>query len=129
MKTMKGAGYDVRESDPFARGQVLSPLAHGAAPIVGRIWALASLRDAAMEGFPPTPGLSMDKEAYLRFVDEIYQSDAYHLAVDRRLPRHPGADREGPRGKLESGRNRGGPAEQGHWPGVATGKLSSRQPS
>jgi fido (protein-threonine AMPylation protein) len=79
MKTMKGAGYDVRESDPFAREQVFSPLAQGAAPIVGRIRALwASLRDAAMEGFPPAPGLPMDKEAYLRFVDEIYQSDAYH---------------------------------------------------
>jgi len=31
-----------------------------------------------MEGFPPAPGLPMDKEAYLRFVDQIYQSDAYH---------------------------------------------------
>jgi hypothetical protein len=50
MKTMKGAGYDVRESDPFAREQVFSPLAQGAAPIVGRIRTLsASLRDAAMQ--------------------------------------------------------------------------------
>ena len=30
MKAMKGAGYDVRESDPFAREQVLRPLAQGA---------------------------------------------------------------------------------------------------
>jgi len=31
-----------------------------------------------MEGFPQAPGLPKDTEAYLRFVDEIYQSDAYH---------------------------------------------------
>ena len=28
--------------------------------------------------FPPAPGLPHDREAYLRFVDDIYQSDAYH---------------------------------------------------
>jgi hypothetical protein len=79
VKTMKGAGYDVRESDPFTREHVFSPLAQGTAPIIGRIRALwASLRDAALEGFPQAPGLPKDTEAYRRFVDEIYQSDAYH---------------------------------------------------
>src|SRR5205807_1094602 len=28
--------------------------------------------------FPKAPGLPTDKEAYLRFVDEIYRTDAYH---------------------------------------------------
>jgi hypothetical protein len=79
IKTMKGAGYDVRETDPLARKHVFNPLPQGVAPIVGRIQALwASLRDASMEGFSPAPGLPRDKQAYLRFVDEIYQSDAYH---------------------------------------------------
>ena len=31
-----------------------------------------------MEGFPQPPGLPKDTKAYLHFVDEIYQSDAYH---------------------------------------------------
>ena len=79
MQSMKGAGYDVRESDPFTRPHVFSPLGQGTAPIVGRIRALwSSLREAAMEGFPPTPGLPADTQAYLRFVDDLYQSDAYH---------------------------------------------------
>ena len=79
VKTMKGAGYDVRESDPFAPHHAFSPLPRGTAPIVGRIQALwSSLRAAAMEGFPQVPGLPKNKKAYLRFVDEIYQSDAYH---------------------------------------------------
>jgi hypothetical protein len=79
VRTMKGAGYDVRESDPFAARQAFRSLPPGAAPIVGRIQALwASLREAAMEGFPPPPGLPEDTEAYLRFVDNMYRSDAYH---------------------------------------------------
>src|ERR1700722_182421 len=79
MQSMKGAGYDVRESDPFTRPHVFSPLGQGTAPIVGRIRALwSSLREAAMEGFPPPPGLPADRQAYLRFVDDLYQSDAYH---------------------------------------------------
>lgn len=79
LKTMKGAGYDVRESDPFASQQAFSPLPPGAAPIVGRIQALwSSLRGAAMDGFPQAPGLPKVTKAYLRFVDEIYQNDAYH---------------------------------------------------
>jgi hypothetical protein len=40
MKTMEGAGYDARESDPFAPEQVFSPLAQGTAPIVGSIRTL-----------------------------------------------------------------------------------------
>jgi len=79
LKTMKGAGYDVRESDPFARQQTFSPLPISTAPIAGRIQVLwSSLRGAAMKGFPQAPGLPKDKEAYLHFVDEIYQADAYH---------------------------------------------------
>lgn len=79
VKTMKGVGYDVRESDPFAAQQAFRPLPQCTAPVVGRIQALwASLREAATDGFPSALGLPKDKEAYLRFVEEIYQSDAYH---------------------------------------------------
>ncbi|MCZ7661040.1 MAG: Fic family protein [Xanthobacteraceae bacterium] len=79
VKTMKGAGYDVRESDPFTSGHAFTTLVRGVAPIVGRIQALwTSLREAAADGFPQAPGLPDDKDAYLRFVDDIYQSDAYH---------------------------------------------------
>ena len=77
---MKSAGYDVRESDPFAAEQTFGTLRRGAAPIVGRIEAHVGV-DAghgSSRRFPKAPGLPKDKEAYLRFVDEIYQSDAYH---------------------------------------------------
>src|SRR5262245_2734550 len=79
IKTMKGAGYDVRETDPFAPDQRLTNLATGVPPVVGRIRALwDSMRAPVLEHFPNAPGLPKDSKAYLAFVDEIYKSDAYH---------------------------------------------------
>jgi fido (protein-threonine AMPylation protein) len=79
VKTMKGTGFDVRESDPFAAEQKLTILKPGAPPVVGRIRALwDSLRAPVLDVFPKPPGLPKDRKAYLGFVDEIYKSDAYH---------------------------------------------------
>lgn len=79
LKTMKSAGYDVRETDPFAAELKLGGLRPGLPPIVGRIRALwDAAREPAIAAFPKAPGLPADREAYLRFVDEIYTSDAYH---------------------------------------------------
>jgi hypothetical protein len=77
--TMKSAGYDVRENDPFAPEQALAPLPATAAPIVGRMRAMwESMRGKILEVFPKPPGLPDDKDAYLKSVDDIYRSDAYH---------------------------------------------------
>ena len=75
--TMKAAGYDVRESDPFA-GRAPHPAAAGP-PIVGRIQAMwESMRASVLDLFPPQPGLPRDTVAYMRFVEDVYQNDAYH---------------------------------------------------
>jgi fido (protein-threonine AMPylation protein) len=79
VRAMKRVGYDVRESDPFEAGQTFGMPQPGAAPIVGRLemmWQAA--RDTVIKNFPKAPGLPKDSSAYLRSVDEIYQSDAYH---------------------------------------------------
>ena len=79
MGTMKSAGYDVRESDPFQAGQTIGKLRPAVAPIVGRLQMIwESMRGAVARNFPKAPGVPKDKDAYLRFVDEIYQYDAYH---------------------------------------------------
>jgi fido (protein-threonine AMPylation protein) len=76
---MSGAGYSVRESDPFVPGQEIGKLTPAAAPIVGRIQSMwESMRGAVLSTFPNPPGLPSDRQTYLHFVDEIYQSDAYH---------------------------------------------------
>src|SRR6267143_331859 len=77
ISTMKSAGYDVRESNPFEAGQTLGASSRAAAPIVGRVQMMwESMRDAVIKNFPAPPGPPKDKDAYLRFIDEIYQSDA-----------------------------------------------------
>jgi Fic family protein len=79
VRSMKRAGYDVRESDPFDAGETLGKPRPGAAPIVGRLEMMwAASRDAVIKNFPKAPGLPKDSGAYLRNVDEIYKSDAYH---------------------------------------------------
>ena len=37
-----------------------------------------SMRGKVLEVFPGPPGLPADKDAYLKFVEDIYRSDAYH---------------------------------------------------
>lgn len=79
LSTMKRADYDVRETDPFAADQPLADLAGNFSPVVARIKALWSThRDDVLALSPPVPGLPQDKNAYLKAVDEIYKSDAYH---------------------------------------------------
>jgi len=79
VRAMKRAGYDVREKDPFEADQTFGKPRPGAAPIVSRlemIWQ--ATRDTVVKNFPKGPGLPKDSGAYLRSVDEIYKSDAYH---------------------------------------------------
>src|SRR5215469_2850350 len=78
VSTMKAASFDVRESDPFAAG---APMVVPAAvpPIVARLNAMwESMRRPVIEALPPAPGLPRERESYLRLVDDVYQSDAYH---------------------------------------------------
>src|SRR6202007_3100723 len=76
---MKGAGFDVRESSPFEAGQIFRKWSGRGAPIMTRVEMLwESMRGKVPSTFPKAPGLPADKEAYLRFVDEIYRTDAYH---------------------------------------------------
>jgi len=79
VRAMKGAGYDVRESSPFEAGHVFGKARRPAAPIVGRIEMLwESMRGKVIAVFPKPPGLPANNEEYLRYVTEIYRTDAYH---------------------------------------------------
>jgi len=79
LNTMKRAGYDVRETDPFTPQQIFTSVSRTAAPIVGRLEALwETFRGPVIKSFPVAPGVPKDQKAYLRVVDEVYQNDAYH---------------------------------------------------
>jgi len=79
VKTMRAAGYSVRESDPFVtqNSPVLS--SRDQSPYGNRIrFMWEEMRDQVLEHFPAAPGLPEDVEAYLARVEEIYVADAYH---------------------------------------------------
>ena len=77
--TMKAADFDVRETDPFEPEHRFAEIRPDAAPIVSRLQALwAAHRQAILDIFPPAPSLPKDQKTYLRAVEEVYKTDAYH---------------------------------------------------
>jgi len=79
VQTMRSAGYDVRESDPF---ESPAPFAHpprALSPYVIRMrLSWEQMRDIIANHFPKAPGIPKDTASYLKSVDEIYVDDAYH---------------------------------------------------
>lgn len=85
LSTMKSLGYDVRETDPF---EVKTPVllsSKGRSPYVNRIKLMwHEMRETVIKHFPLAPGLPKNTIAYLKEVDEIYVTDAYHsLSIER----------------------------------------------
>jgi len=79
IQTMKNAGYTVSESDPFESRRPTLLLSRETSPYVNRIRLLwAEMRQPIMERFPAAPGITRDVDTYLKRVDEIYLTDAYH---------------------------------------------------
>jgi hypothetical protein len=85
LKTMKSAGYDVRETDPFNTKLAIRLSTREKSPYVNRIKLMwAEMREAIIQECPPAPGLPADKDAFLTTVSKIYITDAYHsLSIER----------------------------------------------
>ncbi len=85
VKTMQKAGYDVRETDPF---QTPSPIAidiKGTSPYVNRIKLMwHNMRSVIIQHFPKSPGIPTDHTEYMKQIEELYVTDAYHsLSIER----------------------------------------------
>jgi hypothetical protein len=79
LKTMRAAGYDVRENDPFETRVSLDLASREESPHVNRIRLMwERMRGSVIEGFPEVPGRPKDIEVYMKQVDEVYVTDAYH---------------------------------------------------
>lgn len=79
VKAMRAAGYTVHETDPFEDDLSVTFSVRERSPYVNRIRTFwQSMRDDIIAAFPEPPGLPNDKAAYLKQVDDIYTSDAYH---------------------------------------------------
>jgi len=79
MKTMKGAGYDVRESDPFDNTINFNFPEREISPYVIRVKLLwEEMRKKVPMHFPVSEGLPQVTENYLNKIREGYTADAYH---------------------------------------------------
>jgi hypothetical protein len=77
--TMRAAGYDVREEDPFVSKIVLVLPRREVSPYAGRIRLMwQQMRGPVIKRFPASPGPLKNRDAYLKHVQEIYLTDAYH---------------------------------------------------
>ena len=85
IKTMKAAGYDVRESDPFESKLQIKLSFREKSPYVNRLKLMwHEMRGSVTEVFPKAPGLPKNTEDYLKQVKEIYITDAYHsLSIEK----------------------------------------------
>lgn len=85
LKAMKAVGYDVRETDPFETKIDLNLSFKDRSPYANRIKLMwNTMRSAVIDVFPSAPGIPKDKETYLKAVDEVYVTDAYHsLSIER----------------------------------------------
>ena len=79
LNTMKTAGYDVRESDPFEEKTAVRLPQRMTSPYAGRIsWMWQEMRDAVVANFPEPPSTRPDTKSYLSHIEEVFVTDAYH---------------------------------------------------
>lgn len=80
IQSMKAAGYDVRESDPFKDRPASTLLSSRVqSPYVVRIQLLwDKMRDPVRTVFPEAPGIPSDTKSYLDTLNDIFVRDAFH---------------------------------------------------
>ena len=79
LAAMKAASHDVREINPFEQSILVPNAGRITSPHVHRIrlkWE--SMRDDVIDLFPKAQPITNDIDAYLKQIDEIYVTDAYH---------------------------------------------------
>lgn len=79
LKTMKSAGYDIRENDPFREKLTLILNSRETSPYANRIRLMwYQMRDIVISNFPASRELPSNIETYLKQVEENYTNDAYN---------------------------------------------------
>ena len=79
VSTMKSAEYVVRETDPFDQPAPLTLSAREPSPYVTRtrlMWQ--AMRGDITSIFPKAPTIRSDIDAYIKHVEDVYVTDAYH---------------------------------------------------
>ena len=85
LRTMEKAGYDIRELDPFQKEIAVELSKRNQSPYANRIRLMwHEMREIVFKHFPAAPGIPKNKKEYMRRVEEIYVTDAYHsLSIEK----------------------------------------------
>ena len=79
LRAMRAAGHAVHETDPFNDKPAILFGARETSPYVNRLKLLwVSMRQPIVSAFPAAPGIAKDAATYLKRVDDLYTTDAYH---------------------------------------------------
>lgn len=79
IKTMESAGYQIRENDPFNRKTEIVNIDRKRSPYINRIHLMwEEMREEVEKLFPASPGISEDADKYLKQVEDLFVTDAYH---------------------------------------------------
>ncbi len=77
--TMEAAGYTINETDPFTNKPAIILSSRETSPYVNRLRMMwESFREPVIANFPASPGAIKDTSAYLKQIDDIFITDAYH---------------------------------------------------
>ncbi len=78
-ESMSAAGYVVRPEDPFERPTPFALARHELSPYVTRVRLMwHEMREQVLKHFPRPPRGRVAAAAYLKRVEEVYVTDAYH---------------------------------------------------
>lgn len=85
IKTMQAADYNVRETDPFETATPIVLATREKSPYANRIRLMwHKMKVVIMKDCPIAPGPPTNYEKYMKLVEEIYVTDAYHsLSIER----------------------------------------------
>jgi len=79
MNAMNAAGFVVRETNPFSVTLTVEFSSRDTSPYATRIRLMwQGMRDLVIKEFPEAPGLPSDHQRYMKLVDQLYTTDAYH---------------------------------------------------
>lgn len=120
--TMRAAGFDVREGDPFATRPPVILGTRESSPYVNRLRLMwQEMRGPVIKRFPGAPGLPNNPAAFLRQVEDVYLTDAYHslsiegYRVDRGLIERVRAGDWNPDANENDRNQRDAMAARGYW--------------
>jgi Fic/DOC family len=120
--TMSAAGFDVRETNPFADQAPVFIRPRESSPYVNRIRLMwQAMRGPVIENFPEAPGVPHNLEAYTKRVNDAYVTDAYHslsiegYRVSRNLIERVRSGAWNPEVDEEDREQRNAMAARGYW--------------